>query len=48
LSLATQTEDEEILKIKGKNHKLVLYTLLVHSKRYAKKMVYSLWFIVKW
>jgi hypothetical protein len=30
-------EIEEILKIKGKNHKLVLYALLVHSKRYANK-----------
>ena len=33
----TSNEVEEILKIKGKNHKLVLYTLLVHSKRYANK-----------
>lgn len=33
----TSNEIEEILKIKGKNHKLVLYTLLVHSKRYANK-----------
>ena len=33
----TSNEIEEILKIKGKNHKLVLYALLVHSKRYANK-----------
>jgi len=33
----TANEIEEILKIKGKNHKLLLYTLLVHSKRYANK-----------
>mgnify|MGYP000158889604 CR=1 FL=1 len=33
----TSNEIEEILKIKGKNHKLVLYALLVHSKRYQLK-----------
>lgn len=33
----TSNEIEEILKVKGKNHKLVLYALLVHSKRYANK-----------
>jgi len=33
----TSNEIEEILKVKGKNHKLLLYALLVHSKRYANK-----------
>jgi len=30
-------EITEIIKIKGKNNRLVLYSLLIHSKRYATK-----------
>lgn len=30
-------EIEEIMKIKGKNEKLLLYSMLIHSKRYATK-----------
>jgi len=43
----TYTEMKEILKAKNKNEKLVLYSMLIHSKRYAIKsgvfyMAYSL------
>ena len=33
----TYEEIKEILKASGKNNKLVLYSMLIHSKRYAKK-----------
>ena len=33
----TYSEIKEILKAKSKNEKLVLYSMLIHSKRYAKK-----------
>jgi len=33
----TMEEITEIIKIKGKNNRLVLYSLLIHSKRYATK-----------
>lgn len=33
----SKTEIKEILKLKGKNEKLLLYVMLIHSKRYATK-----------
>jgi len=33
----TYSEIKEVLKAKSKNEKLVLYSMLIHSKRYAKK-----------
>jgi len=33
----TYAEIKEVLKAKSKNDKLVLYSMLIHSKRYAKK-----------
>ena len=33
----TYSEVKEVLKAKSKNEKLVLYSMLIHSKRYAKK-----------
>lgn len=33
----TYAEIKEVLKAKSKNEKLVLYSMLIHSKRYAKK-----------
>lgn len=32
-----KNELEEILKVKGKNEKLLLFSMLIHSKRYANK-----------
>jgi len=37
ISMEEITEITEIIKIKGKNNRLVLYSLLIHSKRYATK-----------